>query len=272
MHKIQDRDIEVLLRIYRWKGLTGGQIERLHFPSEQTAKVRIEKLIRYGLIKKYDYIPSKPIYALDSRGEALVKEYFESQGKWAKVGNIVPDRRTIQHHIETNDFRANLITAAEDTDLKCSLFLPYYWGANGSLKKITNLETVESTHDADGIFVLSRRGEHQLFFLEIDRGTQSIHGKFLEMVRFYQDYLIAEDFKTISTKFNLPDFKIFRLLIVTSSNERLNNIKKKVLKDKVLNPEAMKFFWITGSQVTDQNILSNIWEPLQGNKSYAIYK
>lgn len=271
MDKIRPRDIQILWRIYRWKNVaTREQIERLFFPSSQTAKVRIEKLIGYRLIKECNILPTA-IYRLTNKGEALLKKEFKGDAKKLKFAKVAPDRRFIKHHIQTNDFWTALI-ARNDNGISCPLFLPYYWGIGEGFERVTRCQNSGSVHDADGIFILSKNGESQLFFLEIDRGTQSISGSFLNMIAFYQEFLIERNFKMISRRLGLPEFELFRLLIVTSSRARVEHIRKATLKLSNRISEALRWFWVTGVEVTPENVYEPIWNSMDwwDHKEYSL--
>jgi hypothetical protein len=119
------------------------------------------------------------------------------------------------------------------------------------------------SHTPDGVFALERDGKSALFFLEIDRGTETVSDLakgVLKSLRFYTSYLLDGKYQRYATDFGVPEFKGFRTLYVTTSPARLQNIRQATAKLDVPQ-KAKRFHWVTTfDHVTDETLFTPIWQ------------
>lgn len=110
------------------------------------------------------------------------------------------------------------------------------------------------------MFALEKNHKHALFFLEIDRGTETISNPTKGLgkhIRFSEGYAQEEKYKGYAEDFHCEPFSNFRLLIVTTSAKRVESIRKALGQ----NPKPLyRFFWLTTfDQVGEDTIFERIY-------------
>jgi hypothetical protein len=288
---ITGRDTDVLLSLYEYRYLTMGQLRRLHFPSQQTTARRIRVLREAGYVDDFRPIGGQErLVTLDAKGAAVVGEYLGLSSDdfgWKRSRKKPKDYYFIQHFIALNDFRIAVARAcAVAGELELVRFIPEYEGevSKGVVRKrLRDVVRVgpngreEITHTPDGAFALRKNGETALFFVEVDRGTESLsHPKqgLVKTVAFYLNYLVADGYQRYREDFGVvTKLKGFRVLIVVPSKRRLENVRR-VAASFDFRPERAKgFLWIAQAEdVSERTVFSGIWKSLAAddNKTYAI--
>jgi hypothetical protein len=282
--RLTQRDTDVLESIYSYRYLSISQVQRLHFPSEQTTNRRVRLLADAGYIEDF-HVPGirERLVALKRKGADVVAERLRvAQEKlgWKKRARTPTDTYFLQHFLSVNDFRITLVEACiRHEDLQLLGFIPEYLGtrtAKGGVRK--HIQDVVSgisssaakvTHTPDGVFALQKEGKTALFFLEWDRGTETI-GRVIDMAHFFAAYLVGGGYRRYEEEFEVSQpFRGFRTLIVTTSKRRLQNIRQ--AGGKIEPVEAQRFLWIT---TTDRlgELLDPIWVSLDpgDHQYYAI--
>jgi Replication-relaxation len=288
-YRITGRDEQVVLDVYKYRYLSASQLQNLHFPSERVAYRRLQALTTLRYLS-YFTVPNihERVYHLDAKGAELVAGHLEVDVKnlaWHKVFHSPKDYYFLRHFLKLNDFRLQL-TAACQNDVKLLGFIPDYYGTKieGSVGKyirdhvcdIAN-PTVAISHTPDAVFCLQKAGGNAaLFFLEIDRGTESLTNPakgFLKAIHFYLNYWVEGKFKRYSEDFNCPPFNAFRVLVVTTNDERAQNMRDAGSSVSFPKTNIKRFFWVTTEeQLTKETILSPLWQSLDSidNKTYGI--
>lgn len=239
-----------------------------------------------GLVSSFN-VPNinEAIFGLSSAGIQSVANALgleKSELKWNEPKAKPQDYYFMQHFIAINDFRLALRSACENGAIKLLGFIPDYYGEQtdkgGVVKYVRDMicdinNRQESiSHTPDGVFALSKEGKSALFFLEIDRGTETVSVAdkgVLKCLRFYANYLIDGGYQRYAKDFNVPEFKGFRSLLITTSDARLANIRQAVGSLQV--PEkAKRFSWITTqAKLNASTMFTPIWysvDPKDGNK------
>jgi len=114
---------------------------------------------------------------------------------------------------------------------------------------------------------LERAGQSALFFLELDRGTEvlssSAHGVG-KIVRFYLRYLTTGGYQRYRADFgSAAYFRGFRALIVTTSPQRLENIRQRCGRIAFDPPAAKRFIWLASEELRrDGDPLTYPWRSL----------
>ena len=128
------------------------------------------------------------------------------------------------------------------------------------------------SHTPDAVFALQKSDKQALYFLEIDRGTETISNPdkgIGKMIRFYEGYAHDEKYKGYAEDFHTPAFTRFRLLIVTISARRIANIRQALGTNP---PPLYRFFWLTTyDQLNEATIFNPIWLSLD-NSDERLYK
>ena len=277
--KLVSRDADILVDIYKHRLLTIFQIHKLHFPSLQTAYRRTRILKQAGYISAFT-VPNieESIFGLTAKGIPIVAQALgieKGELKWSDSKSKPHDYYFMQHFIAINDFRITLRRACENSDIKLLGFIPDYYGEQtdkgGITKYIRDVtcdianEREQISHTPDGVFALRKNGKSALFFLEIDRGTETISDPVkgvLKATRFYLNYLLDGKYQRYSKDFNIESFKGFRTLFVTNSELRLNNILQASARLQVPG-KAKKFIWITTNEkISQESIFTPIWKSI----------
>lgn len=282
--KMTERDGEVLLSVYKHRFLTVTQIQRLHFPSMQTAYRRIRLLRTHGLLTNFT-IPNidEAVISIGRKGLTEIAALLgveRSELRWSDTKNKPRDYYFMRHFLAINDFRIQLASDCENSGIRLLGFIPDYFGertkAGGTTKYIKDvvcdIETSrpEISHTPDGVFALERNSKAALFFVEIDRGTEGISDPekgVLKAVRFYAQYLVSGKYQRYADDFKSEQFKGFRTLFVTSSETRVQNIRD-VVSESDIPPKARLFVWLsTFERIRESGILSPVWFSAQQNDS-----
>ena len=270
------RDAEVLGSLAEYRYLTVSQIERLHFTSAQTARRRLRLLAQADLLKLIDVATvAERIAAITGAGaEALAGQ----TGTHVEAAGGRPQNPLfLQHHLAAAEFRIRLTSAcARRSDLRLAGFLPEHLARpsrSGQPTKYLRDEVPPAggasllAHTPDGAFGLERGAQVALFFLEIDRGTEvlgsSDHGVG-KIVRFYLRYLVCGRFQRYRADFGAnTDFRGFRALLVTTSQQRLENIRQRCGRIAFDPPAAKRFIWLaTETVLKDGDPLAHQWQSL----------
>jgi len=274
--RITARDGEILLSVYKHRFLTVSQIQRLHFPSMQTAYRRVRLLRSQGLLEDFS-IPNveEAILTVGRKGlhevASLLGVGYEEL-RWADTKSRPRDYYFMRHFLAINDFRIRLFLDCEGLGLKLLGFIPDYFGERtergGTAKYIKDVvcdiagSRQEVSHTPDGVFSLERDGKAALFFLEIDRGTEEVSDPdkgVLKAVRFYMNYLIDGKYQRYAKDFGTSEFKGFRVLFVTTSDRRISNVRQAVSALPVPD-KAKRFFWLsTFDRIDTKGPFEPVW-------------
>jgi len=276
--KVTERDVLVLVEVYKYRYLSVSQVERLHFPSKRTAYRRLQALTTLGYLNAF-FVPgiSERVYCLDKPGTEVVAGELQVSPdalNYYRNAKAPKDYYFLRHFLGINDFRINLFLACQESSLKLLGFIPEYIGektTEGTLKKylrdtvcdMTD-KTRELSHTPDGVFALEKGGNAALFFVEIDRGTENVNVAekgFLKAVAFYLSYWVDGKYKRYQQDFSGREFKTFRTLIVTNSLKRLQNMREAVTEFPFPNKQAKRFLWGT-TDVTKDTMFFPVWQSL----------
>jgi len=201
--------------------------------------------------------------------------------RWTDTKAKPRDYYFMRHFLAINDFRIRLTQACERSGVKLLGFIPDYYGertkGSGVSKYIKDVicdiasERKEISHTPDGVFALEKNGKTALFFLEIDRGTEVVSNAekgVLKSLRFYMNYLIEGKYQRYGKDFGVESFKGFRSLYVTTSENRLQNIR--VATESLNIPQkAKRFHWIiTFDQLSEKSMFEPIWVSIDPHDSH----
>lgn len=278
-HKLNERDTNVLVDLYKYRFLTAPQIRRLHFPSMQTTYRRLRLLKVLGLVEVFAVANvEESVFMLGKAGLLLVAQSLGvEKNELRRIGMAEKPRDYyfMQHFLEINDFRITLKEACQTSGVHLLGFIPDYYGEKtpqGNVGKYlrdvvcdiaSDRESV--SHTPDGVFALNKDGASALFFLEIDRGTEVVSNPdrgVLKSLRFYSQYLLSGKYQRYEKDFGIESFKGFRCLIVTSAGERINNFRTAASSIPVA-AKVKRFVWAaTRQDVTSNRLFQPIWRSI----------
>lgn len=287
--KMMKRDVALLVDIYKHRYLTISQVQRLHFPSLQTAYRRTKVLKRDGCISGFNVANiDEGIFSLTAKGLEVVAGALgvdRNDLKWNEAKEKPKDYYFMRHFLAINDFRIAVRQACEKSPVRLVGFIPDYYGEKtekgGVMKYIKDVicdvanEREQVSHTPDGVFALEKDGRAALFFLEIDRGTEVVADPrkgVLKCLRFYASYLVDGKYQRYARDFAVEGFKGFRTLIVTSTQARLLSIRRASTEMDV-PPKAKRFLWVTTEdKITPDIVFTPIWKSIdsEDNTTYRI--
>lgn len=280
-YTLTTRDLELLGSLCNYRYLSVSQLHTLHFPSRQTAYRRLRALTNLGYLKLFT-VPTIPerLYYLPRQGAATLADHLGmelSDLPWSQSARQPKDYYFLRHFLALNDFRIALSQASEASEIKLLGFIPDYEATKtprGGLHRHIRDEVPDVTHHAkpiahtpDAAFGLKKGGKPALFFLEIDRGTEVVSDPsrgFLKAVLFYLNYWKAGRYHRYETEFESPNpFKAFRLLVVTTSEARIETMREATTRLPFPDPAPKRFFWATTPDRIDPDTLFQpIWRSL----------
>lgn len=287
--KFTERDSELLVDLYKHRFLTARQVKRLHFPSMQTVYRRLRALQAARYVASFAVANiDESIFMVSPMGLQAVAEVLgvdRDQLKWSETKAKPRDYYFMRHFLAINDFRITLKSACESSGIRLLGFIPDYYGEKSEKGVITkyirdvicdvSVDGREVSHTPDGVFALERDGKQALFFLEIDRGTEVISDSskgLSKALTFYAEYLVSGKYQRYASDFSVGPFKGFRTLLVTSSSDRIENIRSAASALPV-SEKAKQFCWLTTfDHVESKGLLQPIWKSslLSDHANYSL--
>lgn len=290
-HQITERDVGVVESVYKHRYLTASQIQTLHFPSETTRNRRLRRLTEHDYLEAFTVLGiSERLFRLTRRGAELVASRLGVEPGdllWSPSTKAPKDYYFMRHFVRLNDVRIALSQACEDGPAELRGFIPEYYGtrkASGRVVKYVKDVTFDVArphdripHTPDAVFSLEKSGRAALFFLEVDRGTETLSNPdkgVLKMVRFYLSYLASGGYERYADDFKAETFRSFRALVVTSSEKRLHNMRETAtaaLSDRLR--KGLRAVWgATFEVATAERILTPVFRSFDANdeRTYAI--
>jgi hypothetical protein len=285
-NRLTARDVAVLVNVYHYRYLSLPQIEALHFPSQRIAYRRLQALLDGKYLKAFTVTGmSGRVFYLDTYGAAVVADSMQvdiDDLQWNREMRAPKDYYFLRHFMAINDFRIALTLACQNTPITLLGFIPEYIGEKtdkGNVKKYLrdNVSDIadsakQISHTPDAAFALEKGGNAALFFVEIDRGVETVNDPkkgVLKSIVFYLNYWVQGKFNRYEQDFG-KEFKTFRALLVTSSPKRLQNIRNSVTKYPFPKKQAKRFLW-GATHVTKETIFSPVWQSLDANDE-TLYK
>jgi hypothetical protein len=276
------RDVAILLDLYHYRYLSFSQLARLHFPSHASAYQRLRILKREGLVKTF-HAPAiaERIFYLDTEGAKLVAAELDREVddlSWYRYTKTPKDYYYLRHFLAINDFRILITQICENAPISLLGFIPEYIGEKtpqGHVKRYLRDSVKEYSHTPDAVFALEKDGNTALFFLEIDRGLETVSDPekgFLKCVIFYLNYFVARKYERYETDFGSP-FKSVRTLVVTPSQKRLEHMRQAVTNLTFTPTQAKRLLWGTiQEQATKEFLFESIWQSMdaEDDKLYRI--
>jgi hypothetical protein len=275
--KITIRDEALLLDVYKYRYLSFTQLVTLHFPSSVAAYRWIRILTDGGYLKAF-HVPSIPerIFYLDKKGADIVATVLcvAVEGlSWYRYLKTPKDYHFLKHFLAVNDFRILLTKETQQSPITLLGFIPEYFGektVEGNVRKyirdrvcdIAN-DQLSYSHTPDAVFSLEKEEAAALFFLEIDRGIEVVSDPekgILKSIIFYLNYRVDGKYRRYETDFG-REFKAFRVLIITTSEERLRHIRQAVTALSFAKPTVKRFVW-GAVAVNRENLFSPVWQSM----------
>lgn len=257
---ITERDRRIFEAIhYTYDGMMGAkQIERLFFNSWRMARGRLGQLYKTGYLmrptrKQRWALTDMPYWLTDKSAEILSRQEGMILREFSYRKN--PRWGQINHDLAVNDFQIDVQEACTKSQkLEFIEWIPQgeFW-RDPDFIKYTNENGVRRKRGIrpDGYFVIKEK-QISRFLVEIDMSTEDNPRFGREKTLPLVAYLRSKAYKT---RFG----KSGRILVVTTSSRRLQNMKRQT--EKMLPQKDAKWFCFTTFEMvtTDSIFTEPIW-------------
>ncbi len=254
---LQERDQEIVARVYDFGFLTRQQIQRLiDFNCTTRANIRLRKLFDHGYLLRR-FLPvvkgsSQALYFLGPKGIDLVSERTGIDAALIKKrqGNHYERKELfLDHDLLLNDVRIGVYDALKKSP---GTELDHWVNYTDCLQEWNVLNPKSGRQNKvalrpDGYFRYFSADKLFGCFVEVDRSTMS-NSRFQSKVKLYLEYIRSGLYPA---KFGL---QFFRVLVVTETRQRLLNLKSATeqLTDKV-------FWFALANNLVEGNVFESIW-------------
>jgi hypothetical protein len=249
---ITERDLEVLSALHRYRLLDRTQIERLFFtaphgqPSNRAHAIRrLKHFYDHGLVERVQRAgwwgkPNPgPAYRLAGRGAQLLADQIgienDAFAYWGKSDDrdYHPTRVSnayVDHTLQMAEVRMIFERAADQAGCSLVSWLDHYdlmptWKTERVWIELKDRKgRVEVAVTPDAYFALDTARGRGHFFVELDRGTETIYRAWQQKVLAYKEYWRSGKFAQRYAKGEgRPSF---RVLVITPTASRATNIKR----------------------------------------------
>ena len=268
--RLTERDVLLLSLIWQYRVLRRDQIQRLLFPSKNTANERLKRLYQHGFLQRrwlpieYGQGMSQALYLLDARGaDLLAQRCGVDRGTmhW-RASHSRASSPFLLHTLFINDVRAALTVAAESAGYRIERWLtqeelsasPDYVhlsGADGS-RRVAVIP--------DSYFCLRLGSRRAHFFIEADRATLS-NRRWAQRVSAYLEYVRSGQYTRRYGAHSL------RVLTVTTGPRRLANLKSTT---EGAGGGPMLWFATLGEVTADAVLHQPIWRVASQDGVHAL--
>jgi len=225
---LQPRDRDILLAVYSHRFLSSEQIMDMFFGCVTRSNIRLRKLWENNFLDRHFVYPlafhgsSQAIYSLGERGVDILAESLGVDRAEIKVNRDKDNCLSnffVEHILAVNDFRICFQNAVNNNpQLRLERWISEREAQDGYEVQKDNV-TIKHRIRPDGYGRYWYQGKLYSFFLELDCSTET-NGKFQSKVRSYLDY------KESGRYHQIYGVKFFRVLVVTTTAKRLENLKQ----------------------------------------------
>jgi len=268
--RITKRDVALLSLISQYRVLRRDQVQRLLFPSKNTANERLKRLYHHGFLQRrwlpveYGQGMSQALYLLDARGADLLAQRLgldRGEIHWRATHNIVSSP-FLNHMLMINDVRIAVALAAESAGYRIERWLTQE--ELSASPDHVHLSEANGSHRVaiipDSYFCLRMDNRRAHFLIEADRATVS-NRRWAQRVSAYLEYVRSGQYTHRYGAHSL------RVLTVTTGLKRLTNLKRTTER-----AGGGPLFWFaTLSEVTADAVLHRpIWRVAGQEEAHAL--
>jgi len=268
--QLTPRDAHLLAAVYQYRVLRRDQVQRLLFPSKNTANERLKRLYHHGFLQRrwlaveHGQGMSQALYLLDARGaDVLAQRLGLDRGEihWRATHNIVSSP-FLSHMLMINDMRIAFALAAESAGYRIERWLTqeelsaspdhvHLSGTSGS-RRVAIIP--------DSYFCLRMANRRAHFLIEADRATVS-NRRWAQRVSAYLEYVRSGQYTRRYGAHSL------RVLTVTTGPKRLANLKRTTERAG----GGSMFWFATLGEVTANAVLHRpIWRVAGQEEAHAL--
>lgn len=253
---LQKRDIEILKAIYKYRFLATSHLKQLFFGCLTRANSRLRKLWENEFLERHYLKPivfhgsQEAIYSLGKNGVEIMADIHgldSNTVSQSRIKSNILKPLFIGHLLDVNDFSINFTLLADNhPELKIELWLDDN-DAQDEYKSSQYGKTIIRKFRPDGYGRYWHKDRLYSFFLELDRATESTT-RFENKISSYIEYYDSGNYEK---KFGV---KLFRVLIVTTSNKRISSLKK------IADETGKGIFWFTTIEnIRQRKMFDAIW-------------
>jgi hypothetical protein len=238
------RDMEVILAVRDFRVLRRDQIQRLYFPSQNTANYRLQRLYQHGYVERrwrpveFGEGTGQALYLLGRRAIQLLAQDATDAGRLTRRRGASHTLRSpfLQHTLAVNDVRVAFSLCAQREGYGIKKWVTED-GLKGASEDICSDTTSGTSHQgamiADAYFVMQLGDRRAHFLLEVDRATETSR-RWARRVGAYLAYTASGEY---TRRFGTTSL---RILVVTTTSQRLENLKRATEQ-----AGASSLFWFT---------------------------
>ena len=218
----------MLKAVNDYRLLQQDQIQRLLFPSKNTAQVRLQKLWANGFLKRYffnvmtGYLTSPVLYGIDTKGVAILRQaygYSDDELRYSKQNTFSDD--FLRHTIGLSEVRLNLKLAVSQHNMAIMTWADekYFKGSVDRVQIGQQLVPIVP----DGYCKLTDSEDyHYHFFIEYDRGTEGLRF-FKKKIAGYGAYLQS---RMCKERYGTLAIRVLTVVEGNSGSKRLKTLQK----------------------------------------------
>lgn len=278
--QLTQRDIELITAVYKYRVLHRAQVEDLFFAGVHdegsSARRRLNLLYQHGYLERIPRFVSPPInnpgpaYRLAQRGGVLLAERTSTPltdfNYWGKtedqdshIGSV--GHAYLEHNLTLADIRLWFERQPKLIGYDIETWLDYFdlrasWKTERVVIQLTQAAPIEDVAIApDGYFVFKTEKGRGHFFLEFDRGTETIGKQWKRKIMAYKEYLRCGKFHL---RYGVGERTGFRVLTIATSMRRAANLHKAAQQygDKEL---AAMFLFTGWPELRAHQLTDAIW-------------
>jgi hypothetical protein len=235
--RLQQRDREIVSLVHDYRLIPSGHIQRLVHGSHQKILRRLQALYHARYLDRISLgNNTEVLYALDDTGADLLAGMGKIERRrldWGQKNRELTER-FLEHTMMLTDFRTILILALRAmSEIDIQLWLP-----DGALREEVIVDYRKAPVVPDGYVVFERQGKKAHAFIEADQSTMTGR-RFSRKLKAYLTW-----WQEGKSRDKL-DAEFFRVLTLTKSRERRNNLCK-IAQDvcgREEDPNARWLFW-----------------------------
>ena len=263
---LQPRDQEIIKAVYEFRVISRQQLQQLlGIDGARRMNQRLRKLYDHKYLSRYflhnNRGSAKALYYLGPRGAAIVSHELGIDPKVIKRKQKATSRLHelfLNHALGLNDIRIAFSIGLAN---RPGMDLERWINDNDCQQQyhaVVHGRDVIRRFRPDGYFRIVYQGKLYSCFVEFDRSTMTI-GRFVGKVHSYIDFGSKGYYQK---RFGV---RYFRVLVVTKTAERLNNLKKAV------GSVTDKLFWFTTiDQITPDTVFEPIWQRVGKQELYPL--
>lgn len=279
---ITETTLAALSLVSRYRYLSVNQVATILGKKSKTVSEMLLRLERQHLLSSFGntgirgYGKTPKMYYLTKSGHKLMSQELEAFGQEAKPYRQVNVNSrwspVMFHRLATLDALAALerdcLSLVHYRLVKTLVEYRREKVGRDWRKETTDFVAHPPTPDhkivPDAGFVLEHieTGNRALFLIELDRGTERLtttrpeaaKQTFMHKIRQYDRYL--ESGNVAARYEHLGDFKTFRLLVITESADRIENMRQSLFR---LHPDYHQFYRFSTRANVSQNFLHSDW-------------